>query len=46
MNQTWENKKNPLILDTNLACLAQIWAHKFLPILVVRHRSNLSTNAI
>ena len=27
MKQTWENgKKNQLILDPILACLAQIWA--------------------
>ena len=28
MKQTWGNKKN-LILDSILACLVQIWAHKF-----------------
>ena len=34
MNQIWESKKNPIILDPILACLVLIWAHKiFLEVL-------------
>ena len=47
MNKTWEKKQ---ILDPTLAFLTQIWAHKtfleVLPLLVVRHCSNQSSNAI
>ena len=48
MNQTLKNDKT-LILGPILAQLVQIWAQIFLwvlPLLVIRHCSKLSSNAI